>query len=415
MKRFYRGLLLFLLLSCSIQTVSAASVSVTLNGTPLSFDSAPYIEKGRVLVPMRGVLEALGYSVYWQEHTRSVLAMKENIRISLPLDSTTVQVNQKAVQIDVPATLKNDRTYVPLRFLAEYSGADVKWDNTSSTVLLQYETKKKIEKEDSIVYIQTNKIQGSGIVLSENGLICTNYHIIENASTAQFLFHNGQVYQGETTVVGLDRQNDIALLKIDLSGLTPARTSLQYDIGEKVTAIGSPNGQRNISTTGRITGFDRDVIAATAEISNGSSGGGLFNSDGALIGMTSFYSKEQYFSIPLSKILKVPQLISIPLQEMKHDTYNPAAPQQLRCSKDGIYANVSWSPVYGADYYHVYTAPDKNGPYTLMENSKGEEKWYWGFPQCFSITYEPKPFYLKVSAVVGGVETPLSQPIEIRR
>ena len=417
MKRLYRGFLLFLLLVvCGIQPAAAASVSVHLNGRPLSFDAAPYIENGRVLVPLRGVLEALDYSVYWQAHTHSVLAMKENIRINLPIDSKTVQVNQESVQIDVPATLKNNRTYVPLRFLAEYSGAEVQWDKAASTVLISYNAKKEIQKADSIVYIQTNKTQGSGIVLSENGLICTNYHIIKNASTAQFVFHNGQVYQGNTSIVGLDRQNDIALLKIDLKGLTPARTSLDYSSGEAVTAIGSPNGQRNTSSSGIICGYDRDVISTTAMIANGSSGGGLFNSSDMLIGMTSFYSDGQYFSIPLSKIMKVPQLISIPLQEMKNDVYTPSAPQNLRCSKDENYAYISWTPIYGADYYRVYTSSNKNGTYLPLKNSKGDEKWYWGFPQAFGITFQPSgSFYLKVSAVVNGTETPLSHPIKIEK
>ena len=65
MKRILKGLSLFLILfTCSIQTAAAASVNVTLNGKQLSFDASPYIEDGRVLVPMRGVLESLGYSVH---------------------------------------------------------------------------------------------------------------------------------------------------------------------------------------------------------------------------------------------------------------------------------------------------------------------------------------------------------------
>ena len=83
MKQILKGCFLFLLLYfCSIQAAAAASVSVTLNGTPLSFDPAPYIENGRVLVPMRGVLESLGYSVHWIEHTQTVLAMKGEERLA---------------------------------------------------------------------------------------------------------------------------------------------------------------------------------------------------------------------------------------------------------------------------------------------------------------------------------------------
>ena len=418
MKQILKGCFLFLLLYfCSIQAAAAASVSVTLNGTPLSFDPAPYIENGRVLVPMRGVLESLGYSVHWIEHTQTVLAMKGDINISLPLNSKTITINTKEVSIDVPAQLHNDRTFVPLRFLAEYSGADVQWDAASSTVVIHSAEAEGYQKEDAVVYIQTNKMQGSGVVLSANGLIATNFHLIENASAMQFIFHNGSIYQGKTTIVGLDPQQDIALLKIEKKGLTPALISQQYDIGDPVTAIGSPNSVRNTATQGNIAGIDQDMISATAVIAKGSSGGGLFDASGRLIGMTSSFGNGQYFSIPMVNVLQVPQDLSIPLSEIKNYPYTPAAPKNLRFVKKNNYAYVSWSPVYGAEHYYVYTSNSENGTYKkLKNNSLKSDIWYWGFPQSFGISINPKrPYYMKVSAVVNGVETPLSPPLKISR
>ena len=418
MKRILKGCFLFLLLfSCSMQTAAAASVSVTLNGKQLAFDTAPYIENGRVLVPMRGVLESLGYSVHWKEHTQTVVAMKNGMELSLPLNSKTITVNDKQVSIDVPAQLHGSRTFVPLRFLAEYSGADVQWDTASSTVVIHSAEAENYKKEDSVVYIQTNKMQGSGVVLSANGLIATNFHLIENASAMQFIFHNGSIYQGKTTIVGLDPQQDIALLKIEKKGLTPALISQQYDIGDPVTAIGSPNSVRNTATQGNIAGFDQDMISATAVIAKGSSGGGLFDASGRLIGMTSSFGNGQYFSIPMVNVLQVPQDLSIPLSEIKNYPYTPAAPKNLRFVKKNNYAYVSWSPVYGAEHYYVYTSNSENGTYKkLKNNSLKSDIWYWGFPQSFGISINPKrPYYMKVSAVVNGVETPLSPPLKISR
>ena len=418
MKRILKGCFLFLLLfSCSMQTAAAASVSVTLNGKQLAFDTAPYIENGRVLVPMRGVLESLGYSVHWKEHTQTVVAMKNGMELSLPLNSKTITVNDKQVSIDVPAQLHGSRTFVPLRFLAEYSGADVQWDAASSTVVIHSAEAEGYQKEDAVVYIQTNKMQGSGVVLSANGLIATNFHLIENASAIQFIFHNGSIYQGKTTIVGLDPQQDIALLKIEKKGLTPALISQQYDIGDPVTAIGSPNSVRNTATQGNIAGFDQDMISATAVIAKGSSGGGLFDASGRLIGMTSSFGNGQYFSIPMVNVLQVPQDLSIPLSEIKNYPYTPAAPKNLRFVKKNNYACVSWSPVYGAEHYYVYTSNSENGTYKkLKNNSLKSDIWYWGFPQSFGISINPKrPYYMKVSAVVNGVETPLSPPLKISR
>ena len=418
MKRILKGCFLFLLLfSCSMQTAAAASVSVTLNGKQLAFDTAPYIENGRVLVPMRGVLESLGYSVHWKEHTQTVVAMKNGMELSLPLNSKSITVNDKQVSIDVPAQLHGSRTFVPLRFLAEYSGADVQWDAASSTVVIHSAEAEGYQKEDAVVYIQTNKMQGSGVVLSANGLIATNFHLIENASAMQFIFHNGSIYQGKTTIVGLDPQQDIALLKIEKKGLTPALISQQYDIGDPVTAIGSPNSVRNTATQGNIAGFDQDMISATAVIAKGSSGGGLFDASGRLIGMTSSFGNGQYFSIPMVNVLQVPQDLSIPLSEIKNYPYTPAAPKNLRFVKKNNYAYVSWSPVYGAEHYYVYTSNSENGTYKkLKNNSLKSDIWYWGFPQSFGISINPKrPYYMKVSAVVNGVETPPSPPLKISR
>ena len=418
MKRILKGCFLFLLLfSCSIQTAAANSVHVTLNGKPLSFDTAPYIENDRVLVPMRGVLESLGYSVHWKEHTKTVLAMKGSMEISLPLNSKTVTVNDKEVLIDVPAKLHNGRTFVPLRFLAEYSGADVQWDELSSTVLIHSTEAQGYQKEDAVVYIQTNKMQGSGVILSANGLIATNFHLIENASAMQFVCNDGSIYQGKTTIVGLDPQQDIALLKIEKTDLSPALISRQYAVGDPVTAIGSPLGMRNTATQGNISGFDQDVISSTAVIAKGSSGGGLFDASGRLIGMTSFYGNEQYHSIPMANVLQVPQNLSIPLSEIKNYRYTPTAPKNLRIVKKNKYAYISWSPVYDADHYYVYISDSENGNYKKLKNtSLKSDIWYWGFPQSFGISINPqKPYYMKVSAVVNGVETPLSSPLKIAR
>jgi len=418
MKRFLRGFIPFLLLClCTLQTVSAADIKITLNGRELTFDAAPSIENGRVLVPMRGVLESLGYTVQWQEPTKTVLAVKDSMEISMPLNSNTISVNNETVTIDVPAKLIGSRTFVPLRFLAEYSGADVAWDESTSTVALHSIEAEGYQKEASVVYIQTNRMQGSGVVLSSNGLIATNYHMVENASSIQFVFHDGQLYQGKTTIAGLDPQNDIALLKIEKSGLTPALDSDIYSVGDSVTAIGAPGGVRNTATHGVIEGFDQDVISTTAAIAHGSSGGGLFLSTGNLIGITSFYGGEKYFSIPAARVLQVPQNLSIPFEEMENYSYTPSAPSGLRLTKERGYAYISWSPVYGAEHYYVYTSNSEKGTYKKLKNtSLSSDIWYWGFPQSFGISINPKrSYYMKVSAVVNGVETPLSQPLKISR
>lgn len=366
---------------------------------------------------MRGILESLGYSVAWQEESKTVLAEKDEIQISLHPDEKTAIVNGKAVSIDAPAKIRNGRTFVPLRFLAEYSGAEVTWNQSTSSVSIhsaEYTAPEKTENNDSVVYIQTNKMQGSGIVLSADGLIATNYHVIKGAATAQFVFADGTIYQGTTTVVGLDTSADIALLRIEKTDLSAATPAFSYKVGDAVTSIGSPGGARNTVSTGTINGYDTDVISTSAVIAPGSSGGALFNSTGEVIGMTSFFGDSHYFSIPIAQVLQVPQKLSLPLSAMQGYTYTPSAPQNLRArlAQDG-YAYVSWAPVYGADHYYVYKSLTPDGPYTRISNNSSE-KWYWGYPQCFGISVNGT-CYLRVTTVIDGQESAPSESIKITK
>lgn len=405
-----------MLLTLSVQPVSAA-VNVTLNGTPLAFETAPVIENGRVMAPMRGILQPLGYAVQWQENAQTVLAEKDGVSIALPLGENTAVVNGEAVSLDAPAHLLNGRTFVPLRFLAEYSGADVSWDSQTETVSILSSTEKPANNmQESVVYIQTNKMQGSGVVLSTDGLIATNFHVLENISTAQFVFHDGSIFQGEATVVGLSPESDIALVKIEKTGLSPAVPAAFTQAGETVYAVGSPNGKRNTITSGTVQGFNDDVISTTAVIAHGSSGGGLFNSTGELVGITSFFGDGQYFSVPIAKVMQVPQTLAIPLGSMREYEYAPLAPGNLQCVLDEEgYANISWAPVYNADYYIVSVSSSPDGVFRPLQNKAlGGERWYWGFPQCFGISSnQGQPIYMKVAAVVAGKATAESEVIRV--
>ncbi len=420
MKQMIKTILLLLgMIPCLLQTASASDIRITLNQEPVSFDTAqtPFIENDRVLVPVRGILESLGYTVHWEELTQTVYAVKEELVITLPLGSDTAAVNGESVSIDAPAKLHNERTFVPLRFLAEYSGAEVLWDEATYTVSIysQSATEEK-DLKDSVVMLQTNKMLGSGVILSSDGLIVTNFHVIENASVVQVIFNDNTIYFDEVTVVGLNPEADLALLKINKDGLIPTEISTkELTIGEEVTAIGSPHGDMNKVTSGVVTSFDMDAIATTAEIAQGSSGGGLFNAEGKLIGISAAIGNDQFLSIPIALAEAIPQDLSIPVSEMKNYVYTPHAPQNLRYRMEDGYANVSWSPIYGADYFNVEIAYYPNGPFKPLKNTKaGRDHWYWGHPQCFGISINrDRSFYLKVTAIVDGVPTEESEVLKI--
>ena len=139
---------------------------------------------------------------------------------------------------------------------------------------------------------------GSGFVVSSDGYIVTNYHVIEGAHTIKVTFYDGSEYNA--TLVGGEESNDVAVLKIDAKGLTPVIIGDSDDlhVGQTVTAIGNPLGELTFSQThGIVSAKDRTVtlsggirinmIQTDCTINSGNSGGPLFNLYGEVIGITS--------------------------------------------------------------------------------------------------------------------------------
>lgn len=114
---------------------SAAQIKVNVNGSPVSFPTTgPQKIGGRVLVPLRGVMEKIGAFVGWDAATRTVTAQKGDIDLSMRLGERTAVVNGRTVTLDVPAQSINGVTMVPLRFMGETLGAEVLWDAATETI-----------------------------------------------------------------------------------------------------------------------------------------------------------------------------------------------------------------------------------------------------------------------------------------
>lgn len=416
MARLRKCLLLILsfLLLC-ISPVSAKEIRVTLDGAPLSCRMAPVIENDRLLVPMRDLMEPLGYTVTWEQSSRSITAKKGTTLLYMTTDASTATVNETPVVLDAPVRIIEDIAFVPLRFVAEYSGAAVYWRESAATVEILQNTETPYQISDSVVMLQTNRFQGSGVILSADGLIATNYHVIEGASMIQVIFDDCSVYQGKTTVAGLDPQADIALLKIEKTGLSPVKTAASFTTGEAVTTVSSPTGKRNTQTSGYLEQYNQDILSFTAPISQGSSGGGLFNAQGQWIGLCSSSSANLYFAIPAAKLWAVPRTQSLLIQDMKNYTYTPSAPRNITVSTSANTAKISWEPAYGADYYRVYCASSADGPFLKMNNpSTGDDHWLWGFPTSFTMTSSSmQPLYCKIETMQDGKSCGISQAVRL--
>lgn len=110
-----------------------SSLRLYVNGRELYMPSAPVIQDGRVLVPMRAYLESMGAAVHWQP-PETVTATLQGRTVQMKIGSTTALVDGQAVTLDVPAQLISNRTYLPLRFLSEGLGSQVHYDGTSVRV-----------------------------------------------------------------------------------------------------------------------------------------------------------------------------------------------------------------------------------------------------------------------------------------
>jgi serine protease Do len=134
---------------------------------------------------------------------------------------------------------------------------------------------------------------GSGVIVSENGYILTNNHVVENADKVEVAMDDGRKF--EAKVVGTDPKTDIAVVKIEATGLpyAPLADSDKIEVGDVVLAVGNPFGVGQTVTTGIVSGLGRatlgldyeDFIQTDAAINPGNSGGALVDAEGRLVGI----------------------------------------------------------------------------------------------------------------------------------
>lgn len=122
--------------ACAVTaTAQMNPVRVVVNGQPIAFEGTqPRMVDGRVLVPLRGVLEDIGAAVDWRPATQTVIATKAETEIDMPIGSRIATVNGRPVTLSVPAVVIDGRTMVPLRFMSEALGARVRWSGDTDTV-----------------------------------------------------------------------------------------------------------------------------------------------------------------------------------------------------------------------------------------------------------------------------------------
>lgn len=222
--------------------------------------------------------------------TAAYLNFQWESRLNSQLDYYSVRISELQEQID-SSSFSNSEICMPA-------------DGSAMTPAQLYTS-----QVDSVVAISTTiqsstyygtsegSSAGSGFILTEDGYVITNYHVVEDATAVEVITHDGTEY--EAKVVGFDSNNDLAVLKVEATGLAAATLGSSNDlvIGDMVVAIGNPLGElASTQTVGYVSGINREVstggvttismIQTDAAINPGNSGGPLFNMYGEIIGIT---------------------------------------------------------------------------------------------------------------------------------
>lgn len=108
----------------------------TVNGEKKTMDVAPIIRNERTMLPVRYVAEALGAEITWDGATSTATLQTDTVTIKIMVGVSVASVNGKSITLDSPAFIENSRTYMPVRFVAEALGATVAWDGGTSTATI---------------------------------------------------------------------------------------------------------------------------------------------------------------------------------------------------------------------------------------------------------------------------------------
>ena len=409
----------------------------SLNGLSMSIDPSnpkvvPMIINGRTMLPLRFVAESLGIDVQYDDKTKM-------ITLTYVVETKpTVQLPSAPILVSPPnnSTLNNPNITFTWTTV---SGADLyrlrvmkDGSTTSSFDIITYNTSYAltgttlgdgtyswqvaahnsagwspwstpfvfiIQKQlsitdiakfvDRVVYIEVNgynengpfTASGSGFLISSDGKILTNYHVIDHALSGTVTLNDKTKYD-IVSVLGYSKTDDkdLAVIKINASNLPfcSLGNSDNVQVGESVVAIGSPLGLKETQNTvsnGIISKiWDNGIIQTTAPVSPGCSGGPLFNMKGEVIGVieAGYPGGENLnLAVPINWLKTVDTSLNLTLNQLylKENGFIPTipgTPQLISPANNSVLTTttptLTWTAVSGADYYGVWigegTIPD---------------------------------------------------------
>jgi serine protease Do len=402
--------------------------TASLNGYALQIDSTnpkivPLIINSRTMVPLRFVAESFGIDVQYDDKTKMITltyVAETTPIVQLPvapmLASPTNNSTLNDSNITFTWTAVSGVDYYKLQIIKDgltlnsfesittnsytltgttladgtYSWQvaahnSAGWSSWSAPLTFSISTQMSVadiaKYVDRVVFIEVSGIEdgkpfkasGSGFIISSDGRIITNYHVIDYATSGTVTLNDKTKFD-IVSVLGYSKteDKDLAVIKINASNLPVCDIgdSSKVQVGESVVAIGSPLGleeTQNTVSNGIISKIrDNGIIQTTAPISHGSSGGPLFNMYGKVIGaIEAFYpgGENLNLAVPINWLKTIDTSLNMTLKQVYEKEYGslvvlPGVPSLISPANESVLTTLtptlSWTPVSGTDYYAVW-------------------------------------------------------------
>ena len=295
-----------------------------------------------------GVVYVTFFADIHVQRTGNGLLLYFGTRQAQPAETHTVSQSETPAQAETPeadtssalaAQPAQDPPSVEIESSPAAPATPASEDEADGALSLQEIYKKCIGSVVSITASsQSGKSSGTGIVLSADGYLITNHHVIENAQVIAVQTSDERQFQA--SIIGSDEASDLAVLKVDATDLQPAEfgDSDKLAVGDRVVAIGDPLGAqlRGTMTSGIVSAINRDLevndrtmtlIQTDAALNNGNSGGPLINCYGQVIGINTMKLRSYYSTTAEGLGFAIPMAVAKPiLEELMENGYVAGRP-----------------------------------------------------------------------------------------
>ena len=295
-----------------------------------------------------GVVYVTFFADVHVQRTGNGLLLYFGTRQAQPAEKHTVSQSETPAQAETPeadtssalaAQPAEDPPSVEIESSPAAPATPASEDEADGALSLQEIYKKCIGSVVSITAsAQSGKSSGTGIVLSADGYLITNHHVIENAQVIAVQTSDDRQFQA--SIIGSDEASDLAVLKVDATDLQPAEfgDSGKLAVGDRVVAIGDPLGAqlRGTMTSGIVSAINRDLevndrtmtlIQTDAALNNGNSGGPLINCYGQVIGINTMKLRSYYSTTAEGLGFAIPMAVAKPiLEELMENGYVAGRP-----------------------------------------------------------------------------------------